>query len=40
MLGSTRFQTVRNTATELRLRPAHARNQLTELAQVQFKQWE
>ena len=40
VLGSTRFQTVRNTATELRLRPAHAREQLAELAQPQFEQWE
>ena len=40
MLGSTRFQTVRNTATELRLRPAHARAQLPELTQAQFEQWE
>jgi hypothetical protein len=40
VLGSTRFQTVRNTATELRLRPAHARAQLAELAQTQFEQWE
>jgi hypothetical protein len=40
VLGSTRFQTARNTATELRLRPAHARDQLAELAQAQFEQWE
>ena len=40
VLGSSRFQTVRNTATALRLRPAHARGQLAELAQPQFAQWE
>jgi hypothetical protein len=40
VLGSSRFQTVRNTATALRLRPAHAREQLAELAQSQFAQWE
>ena len=40
MLGSSRFQTMRNTATALRLRPAHARAQIAELAQAQFAQWE
>ena len=40
VLGSSRFQTVRNTATALRLRPAHARAQLAELAHPQFAQWE
>jgi hypothetical protein len=39
VLGSERFQTVRNTATSLRLRPAHARAQLPELAQKEFDQW-
>ena len=40
VLGSSRFQTVRNTTTALRLRPAHAREQLAELAHPQFAQWE
>src|SRR5262249_50071294 len=39
VLGSERFQTVRNTATSLRLRPAHARAQLPELAHKEFDQW-
>jgi hypothetical protein len=37
--GSERFQNVRNRATELRLRPNHAREQLPELAETQFTQW-
>jgi S1/P1 Nuclease len=40
VLGSSRFQTVRNTATALRLRPVHARDQFAELAHSQFAQWE
>src|SRR5262249_40614367 len=39
VLGSTRLQTVRNTAIELRLRPGHARRQFSGLAQHQFEQW-
>jgi hypothetical protein len=39
VLGSERFQTVRNTATSLRLRPAYARAQLPELAHTEFDQW-
>jgi hypothetical protein len=39
VLGSERFQTVRNTATQLRLRPNHARAQLAELSQPQFELW-
>jgi S1/P1 Nuclease len=39
ILGSERFQSVRNRATELRLQPHHARHQLPELAETQFAQW-
>src|SRR5499433_1777830 len=39
ILGSERFQSVRNTATALRLRPEHARAQLPELAETQFEAW-
>jgi hypothetical protein len=37
--GSERFQSVRNRATELRLRPNHARAQLPELQETNFEQW-
>ena len=39
ILGSERFQNVRNRATELRLQPHHARHQLPELAETQFAHW-
>ncbi len=39
ILGSQRFQTVRNTATKLRLSPEHQRSALPELAETQFDQW-
>jgi hypothetical protein len=39
ILGSERFQSVRNTATALRLQPDHARAQLPELTETQFEQW-
>jgi hypothetical protein len=39
ILGSERFQSVRNTATELRLRPDHARAQLPELTETRFEGW-
>jgi S1/P1 Nuclease len=39
VLGSQRFQTVRNTATRLRLQPEHQRNALPELNELQFNQW-
>src|SRR5262249_54387477 len=39
ILGSERFQSVRNTATELRLRPEHARTRLPELTETRFEAW-
>jgi hypothetical protein len=39
ILGSERFQSVRNTATALRLQPAHARAQLPELTETRFEGW-
>ena len=39
ILGSERFQSVRNTATALRLQPDHARAQLPELRETNFEQW-
>jgi hypothetical protein len=39
ILGSERFQSVRNTATALRLQPDHARSQLPELRETRFEQW-
>jgi len=39
ILGSERFQSVRNTATALRLQPDHARAQLPELAETRFEGW-
>jgi hypothetical protein len=39
ILGSERFQSVRNTATALRLQPDHARAQLPELRETSFEQW-
>jgi hypothetical protein len=39
ILGSERFQGVRNRATELRLQPEHARAQLPELQETSFAQW-
>lgn len=39
ILGSERFQSVRNTATALRLQPDHARAQLPELTETRFEQW-
>lgn len=39
IIGSDRFQSVRNKATELRNRPELARDKLTELSQVQFEKW-
>jgi hypothetical protein len=39
ILGSERFQSVRNRATALRLRPEHARPQLPELAETRFEEW-
>ena len=37
--GSTDFREVRNTATELRLRPEFARDKLAELAEGSFENW-
>jgi hypothetical protein len=39
ILGSERFQSVRNRATELRLQPDHARAQLPELTETRFDAW-
>ena len=39
ILGSERFQSVRNTAIELRLRPQHARPQLPEWTDTSFEHW-
>lgn len=39
ILGSDRFRSVRNRATELRLRPEHARQQLPELTETRFEHW-
>ena len=39
ILGSERFQSVRNRATALRLRPEHARAQLPELQETSFEHW-
>ena len=39
ILGSDRFQSVRNRATALRVQPAHARAQLPELQETGFEQW-
>jgi S1/P1 nuclease len=39
ILGSERFQSVRNAATALRLQPDHARAQLPELRETRFEQW-
>lgn len=39
VIGSDRFQSVRNRATELRLRPEHARDKLGELKENRFEQW-
>jgi S1/P1 Nuclease len=39
ILGSERFQSVRNRATELRLQPEHARAQLPELQDTSFAHW-
>jgi len=39
ILGSERFQSVRNTATALRLQPAHARAELPELTETRFEGW-
>ncbi len=39
ILGSERFQSVRNTATALRLQPDHARAQFPELRETSFEQW-
>jgi hypothetical protein len=39
ILGSDKFQSVRNKAIALRLRPQHVRTQLPELAETQFTQW-
>jgi hypothetical protein len=39
ILGSARFQSVRNTSTELRLQPHHARAQLPELTDTDFEHW-
>jgi hypothetical protein len=39
ILGSERFQNVRNAATALRLRSAHARAQLQELTETRFEGW-
>jgi len=39
ILGSERFQSVRNTATALRLQPDHARAQLPELTEIRFEEW-
>ena len=37
--GSTDFRTVKNLATELRLRPEFARDKLTELSEESFENW-
>src|SRR5947208_1525758 len=39
ILRSERFQSVRHTATALRLQPDHARAQLSELRETRFEQW-
>ena len=39
IIGSERFQSIRNKATELRLQPDHARAQLPELTATHFDQW-
>src|SRR5262249_12890343 len=39
LLGSERFQNVRNTATALRLKRTHARAQLPELTETRFAGW-
>jgi hypothetical protein len=39
ILGSERFQSVRNTATALRLQPDHARARLPELTETRFEGW-
>jgi S1/P1 Nuclease/Metal binding domain of Ada len=39
ILGSERFQSVRNRATALRLQPEHARAQLPELRETSFEHW-
>jgi hypothetical protein len=39
ILGSERFQNVRNTATALRLQPDHGRAQLPELTGTRFEAW-
>jgi S1/P1 Nuclease/Metal binding domain of Ada len=39
ILGSERFQSVRNRATALRLQPEHARAQLPELQETSLEQW-
>jgi len=39
IIGSERFQSIRNKATELRLQPDHARAQLPELTETHFDQW-
>jgi methylphosphotriester-DNA--protein-cysteine methyltransferase len=39
ILGSERFQSVRNRATALQLQPEHARAQLPELQETSFAQW-
>ncbi len=39
ILGSERFQSVRNTATALRLQPDHARAQFPELTETRFEEW-
>jgi len=39
ILGSERFQNVRNTATALRLQRTHARTQLPELTETRFEGW-
>ena len=39
ILGSERFQSVRNTATALRLQSDHARAQIPELRETRFEEW-
>jgi hypothetical protein len=39
IVGTSRFQTVRNTAAVLRHQPGHARRELSELAETRFEQW-
>jgi S1/P1 Nuclease len=39
ILGSTRFQSVSNRATELRLNPSYSRGALSELSETKFDNW-